>query len=255
MSTFGVMRVIRFSLVLFMLFLGSTAWSQETIFDEKTTIYSLENSGGVGIHTNGFSAVYRYAKFTSGFTKTVYEFEVANIRHPQEIKSINPFEDNTRGYVLGKLNQFYTFRPNIGFHKVFIPKQSVRGVSVAFVSHFGASLGFTKPVYLNITEREPNSFGTNIVKRKYDPDIHSSENIYSKASFLNGIDELKFYPGGFVRFGFHFDFATSRDHLRSIEVGAKMDVFAREVPIMAFTTNRAIYPNLYISLLFGSRKV
>jgi len=244
-----------FLLVLFNLLANALMFGQETIFEEKTTIYSEENSGGIGIHTNGFSAVYRYAKFTSGFTKRVYELEVANIRHPQEIKSINPFEDNTRGYVLGKLNQFYTFRPSIGFHKVFIPKQSIRGVSVTFISHFGASLGLTKPIYLNITEREPNSFGTNIVKRKYDPDIHSSENIYSKASFLNGIDEINFFPGGFMKFGFHFDFASSRDQLRSIEVGAKLDVFAREVPIMAFTTNRAIYPNLYISMLFGSRKV
>ena len=137
-------------LISFSIFVSVSLYGQETIFEERTTVFSEENSGGIGIHTNGFSAVYRYAKFTSGFTKRVFELELANIRHPQEIKSINPFEDNTRGYVLGKLNQLYTFRPSIGYHKVFIPKQSIRGVSVTFVSHFGASLGLAKPIYLNI---------------------------------------------------------------------------------------------------------
>jgi len=229
--------------------------AQETIFEEKTTIYSSETSGGIGVHSNGFHGLFRYGKFTTGFTKRIYEIEIANIRHPKEIKSINPFEDNTRGYVLGKINQFYVIRPNIGVHKVFIPKQSIRGVSVSFISHFGLSIGFAKPIYLNIREREPNSLGTNIVKRRYNPEIHESGDIYSKASFLNGLDHMRVYPGGFAKFGFHFDFAKSRDRLRSIEVGAKLDVFLEEIPIMANTTNRFLYPNLYLSILFGSRKV
>ena len=228
--------------------------SQETIFEEKTTIYSSEMSGGIGAHTNGFFATFRYGKYLTGFTKRIYELEIANIKHPREVKSIYPFEDDVRGYIYGKLNSFYTVRPSIGFQKVFIPKQSIRGVSITYVFHVGPSLGLAKPVYLNIIETE----GTNnrvIVKRKFDPDIHTPGNIYGRASFLNGFDEIKLYPGIFSKFGFHFDYAGDRETLRSIEVGVMLDAYFSQVPILAFSENRAIYPNLYLAIFFGGRKV
>ena len=231
------------------------SFAQETIFESKTTIYDKEVSGGIGIHTNGFTGVFRTGKFLTGFTKRIYEIELANIRHPREIKSVFPFEENARGYIFGKMNSFYVLRPSVGYHKVFIPKQSLFGVSVAYVTHVGLSIGMAKPVYLNIIEREPRINQTNIVKKRYDPEEHDIEDIYGRASFFNGFSEIEFYPGLFGKFGFHFDFATEQESLRAIEVGVKLDAFFTEIPIMAFTDNRAIFPNLYISILFGSREV
>lgn len=228
--------------------------AQETIFEEKTTIYDKEISGGIGMHTNGFTGIFRTGKYLTGFTKKMYEIEIANIRHPREIKSVFPFEENARGYIFGKMNAFYTIRPSIGYHKVFVPKQSIFGVSIAYVAHIGASIGLAKPVYLNIIEREPRINQTNIVKQKYDPEVHDKEDIYGRASFFNGFSEIKLYPGLFGKFGFHFDFASERESLRAIEAGVKIDAFFSKIPIMAFTDNRAIYPNLYISILFGSRE-
>ena len=229
--------------------------AQETIFETKSTIYDKEISGGVGMHTNGFQALFRKGKYLTGFTKRIYEIEIANIRHPKEIKSVFPFEENARGYIFGKLNSFYTIRPSIGFHKVFIPKQSILGVSVAYVAHAGASIGMAKPVYLNIFEIEPTRNRTAIVKQKYDPDKHQQGDIYGRASFFNGFDEINFHLGFFGKYGLHFDFASARESLRAIEVGLKIDVFFSEIPIMAFTDNRAIYPNIYLAMLFGSREV
>lgn len=211
-------------------------------------------SGGIGAHTNGFHGTFRYGKFLSGFTKRIYEIEIANLRHPQEIKSINPFEDDVKGYIFGKLNNFYTIRPNIGFHKVFVPKQSIRGVSIAYVSHIGASLGLAKPIYLNVqVEDEDNN--TVIVRRRYDPDKHEQDDIFGRASFFNGIDQLKLYPGLYAKGGLHFDYANDRSSLRSIEVGLAADLYLEKIPIMAFTENRQLFLNLYVSILFGSREV
>ena len=228
---------------------------QETVFEEKTTIYDKEISGGIGMHTNGFLALFRFGKYLDGFTKRIYEIELANIRHPKEIKSVNPFEQNARGYIFGKMNSFFALRPSIGLHKEFIPKQSLYGVSITYVAHIGPSIGITKPVYLNVLENEPFSNRANIVKRKYDPEEHQQGDIYGRASFLNGFDELQIHPGIFAKFGFHFDFASSRESLRAVEAGIKIDAFFEEIPIMAFTDNRAIYTNLYVSILFGSREV
>lgn len=207
------------------------------------------------MHTNGFMGTFRYGKFLTGFSKRIYEIEIGNIKHPKEIKSINPFESDVRGYVFGKLNYFYFVRPSIGYHKVFIPKQSIRGVSVTYVVHGGLSLGFAKPVYLNIQEDELGTNNKIIVRRRYDPDKHDQGDIYGRASLLNGIDEMKLYPGLFGKFGLHFDYAQKRESLRSVEVGIKTDVYMQDIPLMAFTDNRPYFLNLYLEILFGQRKV
>lgn len=225
------------------------------MFEEKTTIYETELSGGLSIHTNGFSGIFRYGKFLTAFSKRIIELELATIKHPKEIRSIYPFEDNVRGYIYGKVNSVFALRPSIGYHKVIVPKQSIKGVSVTLITQFGVSLGMAKPVYLNIIEREASSNTTIIVKRKYDPEEHEQGIIYGRASFLNGFNELKLYPGLFGKFGFQFDFAGDRSQLRAIEAGLKVDGYFQQIPIMAFTGNRAIYPNLYLAFFMGSREV
>ncbi|MEQ8625583.1 MAG: hypothetical protein RJQ00_00740 [Vicingaceae bacterium] len=236
-------------------FISSLGFTQETVFEEKTTIYSSELSGGVGIHTNGFMGTFRFGKFQSAFSKRIIELEIANIKHPKEIKSIYPFEDNVRGYIYGKMNSVFTFRPSIGFHKIIVPKQSIKGVSITLVTQVGVSLGFAKPVYLNIIERESSSNSNIIVKRKFDPEKHDQGDIYGRASFLNGFNEIQVYPGIFGKFGFQFDFAGDLSEMRALEAGVKIDAYFQEIPIMAFTENRAIYPNLYIAFFIGSREV
>ena len=234
---------------------GLSVYAQETIFEEKTTIYSEEMSGGIGMHTNGFMGTFRYGTYLTGFTKRIYEIEIANIKHPKEIKSIFPFEDDVRGYIYGKVNSFYVIRPSVGFHKVFMPKQSIKGVSISYITQLGPSIGFAKPIYLNIIEREPNTANSvNIVKRKYDPEIHEQGSIYGRASFLNGFDEMKVYPGVFCKVGLQFDYGRERESLRGIEVGLKVDAYFSTIPIMAFTSNRAVYPNLYLAIMYGARK-
>ena len=252
------MRLKRIIYLISFFLITTLGFSQETVFEEKTTIYSSELSGGIGIHTNGFMGTFRFGKYKNAFSKRVLELEIANIKHPKEIKSIYPFEDNVRGYIYGKLNSVFALRPSVGFHKIIVPKQSIKGVSITLVTQVGVSLGFAKPVYLNIIEQESTSNGsiTNIiVKRKYDPEKHDQGDIYGRASFLNGFSEIKLYPGLFGKFGFQFDFASDRSQMRALEAGIKIDGYFQEIPIMAFTENRAIYPNLYIAFFLGSRKV
>ena len=37
-------------------------------------------------------------------------------------KGLVTFEDDVKGYVFGKMNTFFTFRPSVGFHNIFVPK-------------------------------------------------------------------------------------------------------------------------------------
>lgn len=228
--------------------------AQETIFEGKTVAFSSEKSGGIGMHTNGFHGFFRYGKYRGGFKKQVFEIELANIRHPQEIKSVNPLEDDLRGYIYGKKNAFYTIRPSIGLHKVFVPKQSLKGVSITYIMQLGPSLGLAKPVYLNVEKRDQNGSRV-VVRERYDPDKHQQGDIYGRASFLNGFGELKLYPGIFAKAALQFDYGGTQEDVRAIEVGIMADIFAERIPMMAFTSNRQVFLNLYIAILIGKREL
>ena len=236
------------------LLLSVELFSQETIFEETTTVFKTEQSFGLGTHTNGFQAAYRHGKYLDGFSKRIYEIEIANIKDPREIKSIYPFEEDVRGYIFGKLNSFFIIRPSIGNQRVLFPKQSIKGVSITSLFQFGPSIGFAKPVYLNIIQEE--SITSRIVsKERYDPDKHSTNNIYSRASFFNGFEEVKVFPGLFAKLGLHFDYGDERELIKSAEVGVTIDAYYAKVPILAFNEDRQFYPNLYIAIFIGNRSV
>jgi hypothetical protein len=56
-----------------------------------------------------------------------------------------------------------------------------------------------------------------------------------------------------VKSGFTFDWAQSDDAIKSLEVGATLDLYYKEVPLMILDNNSFYYPNLYLSLQFGKK--
>lgn len=228
--------------------------AQETIFEEPSTIYKSEIAGGGVLHTSGWGINFRYARFLTGFSKLAYEIEIVGLKHPKEVKIPSPYENNVKGYFYGKLNVVTLVRPSIGIQKVFIPKQSVKGVSIGYIFHVGPSLALAKPVYLNVLIETNNIRRFDRVIRKYDPEKHTIDNIYGRASYFNGIDEMKLYPGIFSKFAFQFEYANQRDILKTLETGVAIDLYFKEIPIMAFADNRFFYANLFINLMFGKRK-
>lgn len=245
---------IKTSLVLFLIFKLTLVQAQETIFEETTTIIKTESSFGIGAHTNGYQLTYRSGKYITATKKQMFEIELANIKHPREIRSIDPRDEDVRGFVFGKLNAFYALRPSIGVHKILFPKQSLRGVSIAYVSHIGPSIGMAKPVYLNIVISEPFR-SIQLGVQKFDPELHNESNIYGRASFFNGVDEIKFFPGVFAKLGLHFDYGEDRETVRSIEVGITVDGYFKRIPILAYTQNKLIYPNFYFAFFFGNKNL
>lgn len=240
-----------FLFLLFVLAFGLRA--QETIFEEKTTIYVDEYSGGLALHTAGFSLNFRYGKYMGAFSKKVYEFEFATINHPREIRTVSQLDDNVRGYVFGKLNSFFALRPSIGFHNVFIPKQSIKGVSITRVFQFGPSIGLAKPIHLNVQRFSDRNQTRVVVTEAYSPDRHRQSDIIGRASFFNGFSNIKMYPGIYTKLAFEFEYSTEKESIRALEVGLTSDFYFSKVPIMAFADNRSWFLNLYVGILFGQK--
>jgi hypothetical protein len=246
------MRKILFILILILS--AESIYAQSTVFEEKRTIYKREQSFGLVLHTRGWGLTYRYGLYNSGFSRRIYEAELVGMKHPKHTKSYSSAFDNSNGYVYGQLNSILVLRVGIGNHKTFISKQSVRGIAISSVVSTGLSFAYAKPVYLEVIKVDSVDQELTSEIEKYDPEIHPQGNIIGKASFIRGLFNGRFYPGGFLKAGLNFESSRDASRINALEVGGIVDLYFQKVPMMANDNNKNYFVNLYVSLTFGSKK-
>ncbi|MGE0561026.1 MAG: hypothetical protein AB7O47_04375 [Flavobacteriales bacterium] len=240
-------------LILLFIVLPALMMAQETVFEESRTIYKRDQVFGGHLHTAGWGLNYRYSMYTSGFSKRSYEVEFTTIKHPKEIKTFSSILDNSNGYFYGKMNYILATRFSMGNHKTFISKQSVKGVEIAYIIHYGVTMAYAKPVYLEVITQNSDKLPITEIQR-YDPDKHDRGDIIGKASFFRGFLDGRFYPGGYLKVGLNFESSRQASNINAIEVGATLDAFLQNVPIMANTPNQQFFLNLFVAINFGSKK-
>ncbi|MBV6485752.1 MAG: hypothetical protein KFKLKKLM_02349 [Flavobacteriales bacterium] len=227
--------------------------AQETIFEEARTVYKRDKVFGGYVHTSGWGLNYRSSIYTSGFSKRSYEIEFTTIKHPKEIKTFSSILDNSNGYFYGKMNYLLAPRFSVGTHRTFISKQSVKGVEIAYVLHFGITTAYAKPIYLEVIIIDEENFPKTEFQR-YDPDKHDRGDIVGKASFFYGFLKGRFYPGAHIKTALNFESSRQANRINAVEVGATLDAFLQNVPIMAETPNQQFFLNFYVGINFGSKK-
>lgn len=241
---------------LFLLCAGAANAQDQAAVDEPQIIYDRQFTGGFSLHSQGFGGFAQMGKYRGVKKIVLLNLDVLIMKHEKEVKSYNPVYDDSRSYVYGKMNNFYVIRPMIGKRKVLTMKERKSGVQVAYTYLFGPSLGITKPVYLEIGYPAiPYDY---LSVEKYDPERHFFDDIYGRASGLRGLDELSLIPGATFKFGLDFEYANVRDRLKGISVGAVLDVYPRQVPIMAedyVESNRQYFLTFYLNLFFGRKYI
>lgn len=231
-----------------------TVKTNANTYDEVKLLYRNEATFGLLAHTNGFGLSYRRGKHVTAARKRVFEIEAVNFRHPKEVKVVNPYFDHPKGYYYGKLNSFFILRPGIGYQNVIFTKPERNGIEIRYVAFLGASLGFAKPVYLEILEDSPiPGDDPLIVVQRYDPDKHFIDDIYGRGPFTRGFGEIKLHPGGYARFGFNFEYGALDDDVKSIETGICVDVYPKAIPLMANEHNHQVLVSLYLNFSYGRK--
>ena len=240
-----------FSLLFPLFYFASFAIAQEKegVSTGDIVLYRNEIHGGPLIHTNGWGATFRKGIHVTGTRKRFLEFDYVNMKHPKEIRSVNPYYKDARGYIYGKQNAFSILRSGVGFQNTLNGKDQRKGVEVRYHYFIGPSVGFIKPIYLEIIRNN-----IPISTEKYDPQKHHIDNIYGKAPFSRGIDELKLQPGLYGKFGLSFEYSAYDDYVRAIETGFTIDAYSKRVPIMALTENNQFFFNFYISIVYGKKE-
>ncbi len=220
--------------------------------EEVKLFYRTEWVLGAILHTRGWGGYFRYGQHLTGTKKRLWTLDVLAMKHPKEIK-INVYGNDAKGYKYGKLNTFTNVRIGIGRQRTIFGKEIQRGVEINMVYTGGFSIGFLKPVYLVVLEPDPNG-ELNKVTVRYDPELHTLNNIYGRAPITKGIGEMKVIPGIHARLAFNFEFAKEDYKLQMIEVGTVVDAFYKEVEIMYDTYNYQFWWTFYVSYQFGQKK-
>lgn len=221
--------------------------------DDVKVLYRNEMSGGFIIHTGGFGVNFRRGKHVTGFSKRILELEMVNMRHPKEVKIVNDIFDNSKGFFYGKLHSMLILRPGIGLQKVIYTKPEKNGVEIRTVTSFGLSLGLAKPVYLEILHQTQQPFEYELSTEKYDPEKHDIDDIYGRAPYFKGFEEMKIFPGGYARFGLNFEYGAYDDDVKALETGIIVDVYPKVVPLMAHSKNQQVFVSLYLNFLYGRK--
>jgi hypothetical protein len=244
--------------ILFLLFLNlnSEVKAQEFNQESDTTsdIVLMEKLWTLGLvfNTNGWGLRYRNGKNITFLKQRLWEIDFSTYKSPKEIRSINPYYADARSYVYGKLNSVFFLRGGMGFQHILNSKPYWGGVQLSALYYGGISLGIAKPIYLYIIKiRGINEY--ELVEEKYNPTIHSVEDIYGRGSLLAGITQLGFYPGVYVKGGLEFEFGTRNKRINSLEAGATLDFSPIPIPIMAYNPKQNFFITLYLSFSLGKR--
>lgn len=232
-------------------FCGQLLVAQGEIDEQQKIFFRNERSFGILLNTNGMGISYRDARRINFLNKRYIEVEAGSLRHPKEYRQ-SSYYNQAGSFVFGKLNSVFYLRASIGKQHEMFKKADLGGVAVRYFYSAGPALAVYKPVYyrilrpltLDLTQFE-------IVEEKFDVTIHQPYDIYSRASFFKGFGEMKVQPGIFAKGGFNFEYSKEEKMIHAIEIGAQINGFLKEIPIMATADNKSIFFSLFASYRFG----
>ncbi len=222
--------------------------------EDLKVLYRNESSFAVFIHSaGGIGLAYRRGQQVTGFRKRMWEMELQNFKHPKEIKSLNSYYDNSKGFIYGKLNSVLLVRSGVGYQNILFEKNDKSNIEIRFSYSVGGTLAFAKPVYLEVIVPTADPSISLIATERYDPDKHFPAQIYGKASFFKGIDKMKFYPAGYGKIALSFEYGKRYNVIKAIEVGSVVDVYPVALPMMAFNKKQQAYISLYLKMVWGKK--
>lgn len=225
--------------------------SSETSSEGERAFYRKELYGGLGAHTLGFTAHFRYATRKTGYLKNIFAGELVWMKHPKEIRVSSSAFDNSRGFVYGKQNALVVLRTHYALNKILYTKDRKKGVQVGTIFAVGPSIGFEKPIYLEIRSFD---FRSRTPRTEvFDPSVHNPGDILGRAPVLTGIEETKIVPGLNFKFALNFEYSPFDELVRAVEIGLDLDVFSRKVQMLALNPNKQFFLTAYLNIQFGQK--
>jgi hypothetical protein len=227
------------------------AFAQGELDKQKKVFFRNERTGAVFFSTDGYGLSYREGKRINYRNKKLLEFDIGHLVHPKEYR-LNSYYQTSGTFVFGKTNSVFYLRGGPGYQHELFTKADLGGVAIRYFISGGPVIAFCKPIYYKIpvpTNQQGTEF--KIIEEKFDITKHDPTNIYGRSNYFKGFNEMKLKPGLYVKGGFNFEYSKQDKVIHAIEVGAQINAFIQEVPIMATEVNKAVFFSLFVSYRFG----
>jgi len=250
--------VFKFILFILAIFISSIVIAQGELNTETRVVTTNEHSFLLAANSNGAMFSFQYGKRLDGFRKRTFDIDFAYIKHPKEVKSQNVYYQNQKKFVFGKLNSMFTFRVGLGKQREIFSIYDKGGIAIRYHYELGANIAILKPIYYEVVDSSKivdNIEYLYISQKQFDYNIHQVSDIYSRASFFKGIDEISIVPGFFFKTGISFVFSEKQESINAIEVGAIIDLYTKPIQIMATEKKDQYFISLYVGYRFGKIKV
>lgn len=239
----------------FILFLNTGfAQSTQEVLDaggNVNVLFRNESSWGIFIHSRGLGVNYMRAKHVTGTRKKLFEIQALNIKHPKEIKVSNSL-DNSKRFKYGKLNNVFVLRGGVGYQTTIYKKADKKSVEIRSAYFLGANLSFAKPSYI-LVYRQSLTGVKYQESIRYNPEVHNIDSVSGRGPLLDGLGELKVYPGFYAKANLSFEYAPYSNKVKAIETGVIFDFYPNALPIMARNTPENFIVTLYVSFVFGKK--
>lgn len=253
------MQSFSYILLVVFFFLSGFASGQESINGDledvaEQIIYNRERTFNIAAHNLGYSLNFKPAKNITAFRTRLLNFELLTMKSPKQVKIINPYYNNSKRYVYGKLNDVFILRGGYGIKKLLNQKPYWGGIELRWLIEGGASIAFQKPYYYFVINIEQGLNGNLVIETKrYDEATTSTDDIYGRAPFTKGLGEVSLRPGLYFKSGLNFEFGYVKTQIKAAEVGAAIEFYPQGVSIMADNRNQNFFLTFYISFGFGKR--
>lgn len=170
------------------------------------------------------------------------------IKDPKEVRTTGSV--TKEAFVPGKTNHFFCLRGQYGQEYLFFEPREERGVRLSGSAAVGLSAGFILPYVIKY------DIGSNpYLVQAYDPRLHPNfQNIQGAISPFSASSDMQTTVGANLKLALTAVLNLNDSNCLGIEAGYNADVFARKIPIMAFTSARSSMGVLYLTLSYGIAK-
>lgn len=214
--------------------------------------YNSEFTWGINKNTSGGligGFVFKKArKLKNDRQLETFGLEVMNVKHPQEVRRNSIQSGNL--FIYGKSNYLYALRFQYGRDFILFTKAPQQGVEIKAVFAAGPTIGVVAPYYV---EYFPEGGGGFTVRGQYNPDINI-DFINGTGRLFEGLGESKITPGANFKAALNFELGTVKSQVTGFEAGFLIDAYTKTVEMIPSSKNYSVYPTLFLTLFYGSRK-
>ena len=168
-----------------------------------------------------------------------------NVKNPHEVRVQSVNSGNY--FIYGKTHYLYAVRLQYGRDMILFTKGPQQGVEVKAVTAAGPTIGIVAPYYVEITDSTFYSSRVPYTSQQY-------SRIVGTGSLFQGLGDSKIQMGANFKIALNFEFGNGKNNVQGFEAGFLLDAYFKKVPLMARTKNYSIYPTVFLTLFFGSRK-